>query len=123
MNKQEQKALEKIRQQIDETDQQIQHLLNQRTAMAQEVARIKIENGEKADFYRPEREAMVLRNVMARFSGATGLFECNASFEPEAAGITGVETECPSFPVLGGEIVPIPIPEAAPGALLTGPTR
>jgi chorismate mutase/prephenate dehydratase len=69
MKKQEQKALEATRQQIDDIDLQIQHLLNQRTAMAQEVARIKIANGESADFYRPEREAMVLRNVMARNEG------------------------------------------------------
>jgi chorismate mutase/prephenate dehydratase len=65
----EQKALEQVRQQIDDIDQQIQHLLNQRTAIAQDVARIKIENGEKADFYRPDREAMVLRKVMARNEG------------------------------------------------------
>lgn len=69
MKEKEQQALENIRQQIDDIDQQVQHLLNQRTAMAQEVARIKIENGEKADFYRPDREAMVLRNVMARNEG------------------------------------------------------
>jgi chorismate mutase/prephenate dehydratase len=65
----EQKALEQVRQQIDDIDQQIQQLLNQRTAIAQEVARIKIENGEKADFYRPDREAMVLRKVMDRNQG------------------------------------------------------
>lgn len=69
MKKQEQKALENIRQQIDDIDQQVQHLLNQRTALAQEVARIKIENGENADFYRPDREAMVLRSVMERNEG------------------------------------------------------
>jgi chorismate mutase/prephenate dehydratase len=65
----EQKALEQVRQQIDDIDQQIQHLLNKRTAIAQEVARIKIDNGEKADFYRPDREAMVLRKVMERNEG------------------------------------------------------
>jgi chorismate mutase/prephenate dehydratase len=65
----EQKALEQVRQQIDDIDQQIQHLLNRRTAIAQEVARIKIENGEKTDFYRPDREAMVLRKVMERNKG------------------------------------------------------
>lgn len=62
-------ALQVIRQQIDTIDQQLQDLLNKRTAMAQEVARIKIEQGEDTDFYRPDREAMVLRNVMERNLG------------------------------------------------------
>ncbi|MDH5358644.1 MAG: prephenate dehydratase [Gammaproteobacteria bacterium] len=65
----EQEALQAIRQQIDDIDLQIQQLLNKRTEMAQEVARIKISGGEKSDFYRPEREAMVLRQVMERNEG------------------------------------------------------
>ncbi|MBE0439437.1 MAG: prephenate dehydratase [Gammaproteobacteria bacterium] len=62
-------ALQVIRQQIDSIDQQLQDLLNKRTAMAQEVARIKIEQGADADFYRPDREAMVLRRVIERNEG------------------------------------------------------
>ncbi len=62
-------ALQVIRQQIDSIDQQLQDLLNKRTAMAQEVARIKIEQGADADFYRPDREAMVLRQVIERNEG------------------------------------------------------
>jgi chorismate mutase/prephenate dehydratase len=65
----EKQALADIRQQIDSIDKDIQALINRRTAMAQEVARIKIANGESADFYRPEREAMVLRAVMERNEG------------------------------------------------------
>jgi len=66
----EQQALQIIRDQIDDTDLQIQALLNKRAAMAEEVARIKIANGEQCgDFYRPEREAMVLRQVMERNEG------------------------------------------------------
>ena len=65
----EQQDLQAIRQQIDAIDLQIQQLLNKRTAMAQEVANVKIANGEKNDFYRPDREAMVLRQVMARNEG------------------------------------------------------
>ncbi|NQY26460.1 MAG: prephenate dehydratase [Piscirickettsiaceae bacterium] len=65
----EQYDLQAIRQQIDETDLQIQQLLNKRTAMAQEVAHIKISNGESTDFYRPDREAMVLRQVIKRNEG------------------------------------------------------
>jgi chorismate mutase/prephenate dehydratase len=62
-------ALQAIREQIDSIDQLIQDLLNQRTAMAQEVARIKIAEGADTDFYRPEREAMVLRRVIERNQG------------------------------------------------------
>jgi len=65
----EQKALEDIRQKIDSIDLTIQQLLNERTAMAQEVARVKIENGESTNFYRPDREAMVLRTLMERNEG------------------------------------------------------
>jgi chorismate mutase / prephenate dehydratase len=65
----EEQALQTVRQQIDEIDRQIQQLLNKRTQCAQEVAHIKVDNGEQNDFYRPEREAMVLRNIMARNEG------------------------------------------------------
>ncbi|HDZ15746.1 hypothetical protein LCGC14_1276940 [marine sediment metagenome] len=65
----EQQALSQIRQQIDSIDQQIHDLLNQRASMAQEVARIKTASGEQVDFYRPEREAMVLRSVIERNTG------------------------------------------------------
>lgn len=65
----EQKALQHIRQQIDEIDQQIQQLLNQRAEFAQKVAEVKIASGEQVDFYRPEREAMILRKVMERNTG------------------------------------------------------
>lgn len=65
----EKEALANIRQKIDDIDLKIQQLLNDRAAMAQEVARIKMDSGEQADFYRPEREAMVLRTVMERNQG------------------------------------------------------
>lgn len=65
----EKKALEQVRQQIDDVDQQIQSLLNRRTALAHEVAEIKISNGESTDFYRPDREARVLRRIMERNEG------------------------------------------------------
>jgi chorismate mutase/prephenate dehydratase len=65
----EQQALQGIRQKIDETDLQIQAFLNKRVAMAQEVAKIKIAKREQTDFYRPDREAMVLRQVIERNEG------------------------------------------------------
>ncbi len=59
-----------IRQKIDSLDIQIQELINQRAACADEVARIKESEGvERAVFYRPEREAQVLRMVKARNKG------------------------------------------------------
>jgi hypothetical protein len=60
------------------------------------------------------------RNVVARFRGDEGIFVVNASFEVEADGIDGEETECPVFPLLGGQIPIIPLPTEQPGALMTG---
>lgn len=64
--------LKQLRDQIDHLDQQIQDLLNQRARCAQTVAKVKLaEAGENDNvlFYRPEREAAVLRKVMARNLG------------------------------------------------------
>ena len=58
-----------LRKRIDELDVQMQVLLNERAACAQQVAEVK-QNGEgAADFYRPEREAQVLRTVRDRNQG------------------------------------------------------
>jgi chorismate mutase/prephenate dehydratase len=90
-------ALAKLRGEIDEIDQQIQLLINRRAVCAQQVADVKLaevqalssktrpgleadaidpdgDNSEQAQlekvlFYRPEREAQVLRRVMERNSG------------------------------------------------------
>ena len=70
--------LDQLRQQIDGIDVQIQELLSQRAQCAQKVAEVKLKEFErqngKADlsqvmFYRPEREAQVLRKVMERNKG------------------------------------------------------
>ncbi len=64
--------LETLRQNIDQIDQQIQDMINKRASFAKQVADVKQEatnEGEKAIFYRPEREAQVLRKVMARNQG------------------------------------------------------
>lgn len=65
----EEEQLNAIRERIDAIDEQIQELINQRAAAAQEVARIKQANGGDPVFYRPEREAQVLRQVKARNRG------------------------------------------------------
>ena len=64
--------LNQLREQIDSLDQQIQTLLNQRAECAQKVAEVKLAevgDDENVLFYRPEREASVLRNVMERNNG------------------------------------------------------
>lgn len=64
-------ALLRLRNQIDSIDQQIQVLINQRANCAQEVAEVKqhFSDQHPAVFYRPEREAQVLRRVMERNKG------------------------------------------------------
>ncbi|MAK92280.1 MAG: prephenate dehydratase [Oleibacter sp.] len=68
----EAQELDELRQQIDSLDQQIQLLINQRARCAQDVAEVKqryAAPGDKVTFYRPEREAQVLRKVMDRNEG------------------------------------------------------
>jgi chorismate mutase/prephenate dehydratase len=61
-------ALARARERIDVLDEQIQALITERASLALEVARIKQGQG-RDDFYRPEREAEVLRAVAARNAG------------------------------------------------------
>ncbi|MCB1723405.1 MAG: prephenate dehydratase [Gammaproteobacteria bacterium] len=65
----EDEHLAAIRDQIDAIDEQIQDLLNARARAAQEVARIKLSSDPNAVFYRPEREAQILREVKRRNVG------------------------------------------------------
>jgi len=67
-------TLPEIRKQIDALDEQIQELIRLRAECALEVAASKRADAEKSgeqvtDFYRPEREAEVLRMVQARNDG------------------------------------------------------
>ena len=55
--------LEKVRGQIDSIDEKIQGLINDRARLAQQVGISKTREGRTVDFYRPEREAQVLRMV------------------------------------------------------------
>lgn len=68
----EQQELAELRNKIDHLDQHIQALINQRAKCAQEVAEVKEKYAEPERdvlFYRPEREAQVLRKVMERNAG------------------------------------------------------
>jgi len=55
--------LSELRSQIDEIDQTILQLINKRAKLAEEVARTKLASGDEASFYRPDREALVLRRI------------------------------------------------------------
>jgi chorismate mutase/prephenate dehydratase len=66
------KELEQIRQQIDALDEQIQGLINDRARLAQQVAQIKRNSKNGTAFYRPEREAQILRQIQARNKGPLG---------------------------------------------------
>jgi chorismate mutase / prephenate dehydratase len=61
--------LEAIRKHIDSVDERIQALLNERAGLAQKVGLSKNKEGKTVDFYRPEREAQVLRAVLKRNKG------------------------------------------------------
>ncbi len=63
--------LARLRDQIDEIDRQIQTLINKRAECAQRVADVKQKAaaGKDVQYYRPEREAQVLRLVMERNTG------------------------------------------------------
>jgi len=60
--------LSTVRQRIDDIDEKIQNLLDERATCAIEVARIKQAEGD-TNFYRPEREAQVLQRIKNRNSG------------------------------------------------------
>jgi chorismate mutase/prephenate dehydratase len=61
--------LEAVRTQIDAIDEQIHALINERARLAQQVGISKTRDGRTVDFYRPEREAQVLRMARARNQG------------------------------------------------------
>ncbi len=56
-------GLSRLRRRIDEIDGQLLRLISERAGIALEVARVKREAGEDDCFYRPEREAEILRRV------------------------------------------------------------
>ncbi|HXS29783.1 MAG TPA: chorismate mutase, partial [Steroidobacteraceae bacterium] len=58
--------LEGIRAKIDAVDRELHELINRRAELARAVGVSKHEAGHLVDFYRPEREAEVLRMALAR---------------------------------------------------------
>jgi chorismate mutase/prephenate dehydratase len=68
-------ALQALRLRIDSLDERILELISDRARCAEEVARVKtasLGEGEIPVFYRPEREAQVLKRVMERNHGPLG---------------------------------------------------
>ncbi len=63
------KTLEQLREQIDSIDLQILALISERASCANAVAEVKAGQGGDAVFYRPEREAQVLRRIMEHNQG------------------------------------------------------
>src|SRR5690625_8034612 len=55
-----------IRQRIDSLDAHIQSLIAERAGLAQAVRAAKGEAASPAEYYRPDRDAQVPRNVIAR---------------------------------------------------------
>lgn len=91
-----------IRERIDAVDREIQALISERARYAQQVGVSKGELAAAVDYYRPEREAEVLRNVLARNEGPLRdeeilrLFReimsaCLAQQEPLKVGFLGPE--------------------------------
>lgn len=60
--------LEQLRQRIDALDEQIQALINERASCAQQVGKVKQKANDPV-FYKPDREALVLRRVRERNQG------------------------------------------------------
>ena len=62
-------GIEGIRGQIDAVDRSLHELINQRAHLARQAGISKHKEGRVVDFYRPEREAEVLRMAMERNDG------------------------------------------------------
>ncbi len=65
-------ALARLRERIDATDRQIAALITQRAECAKQAGEVKQASGADPRFYRPEREAEVLRAVQADNRGPLG---------------------------------------------------
>lgn len=95
-------GLAELRNRIDAVDLRIQGLIAERAGLAQQVAVVKGGKGSAVEFYRPEREVAILRQVVARNKGPltneemVRLFReimsaCLAQEEPMKVGYLGPE--------------------------------
>jgi chorismate mutase/prephenate dehydratase len=116
--------LHNIRERIDEVDARIHGLLNERARFAQQVGISKTKDGKAVDFYRPEREAQVLRTALKRNRGPlrdeeiARLFReimsaCLAQQEPLKIAFLGPEgtfTQAAVFKQFGSSVRALPLP-------------
>ncbi len=114
--------LDEIRTRINEVDEQIQSLINERARFAQQVGVAKGDLTAAVDYYRPEREAEVLRKVIERNEGPLRneemlrLFReimsaCLAQQEPLKIGFLGPEgtfTQTAVHKHFGHSVRPLP---------------
>lgn len=95
-------ALSDVRNQIDSIDRQIQALIAERAHFAHQVGKAKGKLAAAVDYYRPEREAQVLRMVVDRNEGPLSdevlvhvfreiMSACLAQQEPLKIGFLGPE--------------------------------
>lgn len=63
------KKLAQLRADIDELDRQLLELISARARLAQAVAEVKHSNNGSENFYRPQREAQVLRKIIEQNKG------------------------------------------------------
>jgi len=112
-----------IREKIDAIDTRIQSLLSERARFAQLVGISKAASGKTVDFYRPEREAQVLRRVIERNDGplrdeeVVRLFReimsaCLAQQEPLKVAFLGPEgtfTQAAVLKQFGGSVRALPL--------------
>ncbi|MDE2304939.1 MAG: chorismate mutase, partial [Gammaproteobacteria bacterium] len=113
-----------IRANIDRIDERIQSLLNERARFAQQVGISKSAAGRTVEYYRPEREAQVLRRVIERNQGplrdeeVVRLFReimsaCLAQQEPLKVAFLGPEgtfSEAAVYKQFGSSVRALPLP-------------
>lgn len=117
-------TLAELRKQIDAIDDQILELLNRRARCAQQVAETKLAAGEVDCFYRPEREAEVLRRIIGNNAGPLGneavvrffrelMSECLALEKPLTVAFLGPEgtfTQQAAYKHFGHAVKVTPLP-------------
>ncbi len=118
--------LKRLRDEIDDVDQQILQLIGQRAGCAQRVAEAKqtySESAQQAVFYRPEREAQVLRRIMERNQGPLKdeevarifrqiMSSCLALEQPMQIAFLGPEgtfTQAAAFKHFGSSVTSMPL--------------
>ncbi len=122
----EQTRLGQLRDRIDDLDQQIMDLISARASCAQEVAEVKLSHnsGQDVFFYRPEREAQVLRRIKEQNPGPLSgeemarLFReimsaCLALEKPmhiAFLGPAGTFTQAAALKHFGHSVVSVPLP-------------